>query len=113
MDAERFNQIVERRIRKIRDTVCSKAGEYATGGDRLYNFKDGARFLNSSQAFACWSYMAKHLGSVKKMAIENSLNGVVPTQAMCDEKLGDIIVYCILMEGIFEEERPNLDAVQG
>lgn len=105
MDSEQFNQIVERRIRKIRNTVCDKAVEYASGGDRLFNFKDGAKYLDCSPELACWAYVSKHLSSVKKMVLDFNGPKRVPSQELCDEKLGDVIVYMILLEALFEEER--------
>lgn len=98
MDAATFTKLLESRICKIRDTLVTKAAEYATA-DRLYNFKAGAELSGKGPKEVCWDYMVKHLVSISDMA-----RGVRPaTPASIDEKIGDAINYLILLEALFHE----------
>jgi hypothetical protein len=44
MDHKRFNEIIEKRIAIIRQTLQAKGLEYAPGTDRLRAFKTAAQF---------------------------------------------------------------------
>lgn len=98
MTAETFNKLLNLRIRAIRSSLETKAGEYATD-DRLHNFKHAAKTFNTSPPEVCWSYMMKHLISIKDIA-----EGTKPaTWEAVHEKIGDAINYLLLMEAILLE----------
>lgn len=99
MKSEQFNDLLSFRMRAITETLITKAKEYATD-DRLHNFKEAAKTFNCSPAGACWSYMMKHLISIKDMA--DGTKKVTPEAVR--EKIGDAINYLILMEAIFLED---------
>lgn len=105
MLSSEFDHVIRRRIGMIQAILMAKEKEYASSNDRLSNFKDGAALMDSDQVFACWAYLCKHLASVRKMVIEFTSEGIVPDALMVDEKVGDLINYLILLEGIFKEER--------
>jgi len=99
MRTDVFQQLLERRIGKIQETLSSKAKEYATE-DRLHNFKQAASINSVSQKMALWGMSTKHLVSVIDM-----VDGVqVPTKHKIDEKIGDLINYLILLEAALIEE---------
>lgn len=115
MTAETFNRLLEIRQRAIAGSLASKAGEYATA-DRLHNFKEAARTFGGTPAEACWSYMMKHLVSIKDIA-----HGRKPAEpGAVHEKIGDAINYLVLMEAILLEgiadevlERSGKDRAEG
>ena len=90
-----FEQIVEDRIQKIRNTLSKKAGEYATGGNRFHNFDVAGRIADSSSEQALFGMMLKHIVSVMDIVESGDT-----TEAQLDEKIGDTINYLILLEGI-------------
>ena len=98
MTAEQFNVVLESRIGLIRETLQTKAAEYATD-DRLYNFKSAAQEFGGTPQQVLWGYLTKHLVSVRDMVM-----AVRPlTPAAVTEKIGDSINYLILLEGLFHE----------
>lgn len=98
MNAATFNKLLAIRLRAISESLESKAGEYATG-DRLYNFKEAANTFGGTPTEVCWSYMLKHLVSIKDLA-----TGVRPGDpTVVHEKIGDAINYLILMEALLLE----------
>ena len=94
-----FENILEARINKIRETLKSKAKEYATK-DRLHNFKIAARICDVTTEQALWGMASKHLVSILDMVFD-SKDTTPPPPAMVDEKIGDMINYLILLEAVF------------
>ena len=100
MTVEQFEVILEERLLTIKGVLGMKAKEYALGGDRLHNFKVAARIKDETPAKALWGMALKHLVSVTDL-IEGCLQ---PTEAMVNEKIGDMINYLILLEAILKEK---------
>lgn len=99
MREDEFQKILKDRLSKIETVLGAKAREYALSGDRLHNFKLAARVTDQTPARALWGIAVKHLVSVIDL-IEDRLS---PTEAMVDEKVGDLINYLILLEAILKE----------
>jgi hypothetical protein len=99
---EDFNNLLEDMITKIRNVLGHKAAEYARGGDRLSNFKLAAALNQSSPEKALLGMLTKHIISVWDF-VEDIENGVVAQEGLWDEKLGDVINYCILLKGLIIE----------
>lgn len=99
MTVETFNAILDERIRLIRSVLEQKAGEYATN-DRLHNFKEASKTFNIPPTEVCWSYMMKHLVSIKDIA-----HGRAATTETVREKIGDACCYLVLMEALLLESR--------
>ena len=100
MQQQDFNEMLEERIRKIRETLEKKGDEYGTS-DRLHNFKVAGQIGNTSPQAALWGMSMKHLVSITDMIkghLENNRGNV-------DEKIGDMINYLILLEALFEDLR--------
>jgi len=111
--AQEFDELVERRLGLIRATLVSKGREYASSTDRLHNFNRGALVQGISPAACLRGYMTKHLVSVLDIieAVEDHEGGYVPPAELIDEKLGDLINYCVLLEAVLvAERRRHLDA---
>ena len=92
-----FDRILESRIEKIQSVLSFKAGEYATEINRYHNFDIAADYDAESPERALWGMLKKHIVSVQDM-IKNP-NTV--TYTLIDEKIGDVINYFILLEGLF------------
>jgi len=110
MKQEQFDEILKRRIDQTYTTAGAKGKEYSgSQGDRLHNFKQSAVMSakKETQAEALWGMWRKHLVSIMDM-IEASKNGKVVGRKKMDEKLGDCVVYSILMEAVFTEEDEKL-----
>lgn len=104
MTVQDFNRLLESRICKLRDTLVTKAAEYASDGERLHNFKADVGGLNTVEtpAQVLWGYLRKHLQSVYDM-IDKQADGYRLDPAVVDEKIGDAVVYLILLEALFKE----------
>ena len=100
MKRQEFNQLLEQRCRKTQELFNRKNKEYAREDDIFENFKDAARILKTSEAKALWGMLIKHIISVQAI-IERE----IADEELVNEKIGDIITYMVLLEGILKEGR--------
>ena len=104
MLAKDFDEIVEQRIKKIKEVLQSKATEYASDNDRLHNFKRAAKVGEITAAMALKGMLLKHLVSIFDMIDKyNPDTGPQFSMDLINEKCGDLINYTILLEALFKE----------
>lgn len=110
MTKEGFEKIWERAQERSRAVLVVKGAEYASEGDRFYNFKRAAllEVQGTSPEAALWNMNVKQLVSVIDI-IEALEDGKLPTQAQIDEKLGDVDNYFHLLEGLLTERISPID----
>jgi hypothetical protein len=88
-----FYENADKFLSSLKDRITVKGKEYAVDGDPFFNFKEGVGFMSGDEKEVLWSYMTKHLVSIK-----NHCNNKIPlTENQLDEKCGDIIAYCTLL----------------
>jgi hypothetical protein len=97
MNHKDFDKIVEIRCKKIVTVLSSKAKEYASGADRLHNFKIAAAAKGETPEKALWGMYMKHWVSIQDMV--NDPDTINPK--VMDEKIGDAVNYHILLEALF------------
>ena len=102
MDHSRFTELVKARMVKCDTVLNAKGGEYSREGDRLWNFRVAAGMSCCSPAQALWGMLVKHLVSVRDM-VEDQAKGEVVKKGSIDEKIGDVINYMMLLEGLLSE----------
>lgn len=100
MDAKRFDEVVERRIEKIKSVLKSKEDEYSKSDDRLHNFKIAAISRGITPLQALDGMMLKH-----EVCYLDLVSGrTKATKKFVDEKIGDFINYLILAEALLLED---------
>jgi len=102
MTSKEFEKIFRHRIQHLDMTLIQKAKGYAFNNDRLHNFKMSAGITRDTPVQTAWSFMAKHLTSIKDMVDGH----YVPTPENLDEKITDAIAYLILIEACLKETFP-------
>jgi hypothetical protein len=95
----KFEAIVRDRFERCVKVLSHKAAEYASDVDRLQNFKDGAKFLNVTPSQYALALVTKHIVALK----DHIMSGNPLSTEFIDEKIGDIINYMVLIEGIEED----------
>ena len=106
MTEKEFQDVLTTRLTKIKETLSSKAEEYATDNDKLHNFNVGARLTGQTRERVLWGFALKHYISFLDI-LDNLDKGKLPTEAMVDEKVGDLINYLVLVEASLKD---RLDA---
>ncbi len=104
MNNERFNEIVESRIKKIRKILKAKGEEYSSEDNRLHNFEVAARKGDCSPEKALQGMDMKHVVSIQDIIDKCELydNPELKLKHI-EEKIGDHINYMILLEAILNE----------
>jgi hypothetical protein len=105
MTSEKFNEIVEARIKKCLEILCRKAREYSRDNDRLSNFKRAALFEDEEPEIALRGMLTKHIVSVYDIVDDVEFEGILPSKELLGEKITDCINYLMLLEGLIEERR--------
>lgn len=102
MTREDFSRRVEKRIDLVRQSLLTKHKEYAKDDNVFRNFDEaaGGLSLHGSSAEVLWSYMTKHLVSIKDIVADNKS----ADPAVVSEKIGDIINYLILLEAMLNQQ---------
>ena len=103
MEVAQFNKLIEEQIEDIRTRSGSKNAEYARGGDKLYNFKRAASVMGVSVEEAHWGMFMKHFISTQDI-VEDIEDNKYSTRELIDEKIGDAIVYLILLKAILIDQ---------
>lgn len=86
----------------MRSTLASKSKEYSTDSDKLHNFNRGASMTGKIREEIILGFALKHHISVLDI-VDNINKGILPTEAMVDEKIGDLMNYLVLLEASIKE----------
>lgn len=100
MDAKAFDEFLEERIYDIRSKLKVKGAEYVPGTEvvsRFHNFEVGAALNGESIEKTLWGFVTKHIVSLSDMVKVNSTDYDI---AVWDEKIGDVIIYMLLLHGM-------------
>lgn len=100
MNAREFKKLVKESQKRTHNTLLEKGEEYSRDGNRLHNFYRAAAMNGQTPQQALWGMLSKHIISVKDM-VDNTADATYPTEDQIDEKIGDMINYLHLLEGLF------------
>ncbi len=103
MKDREFQEVLTQRLKKIEQTLGQKAKEYAAEGDKLHNFNVGARITGQIREKVLWGFALKHYISFMDILDDMEL-GKLPSEAMVDEKIGDLINYLVLVEASIKDK---------
>lgn len=98
-----FSEVVDERINKIIDTLRDKGIEYSGDGDVFHTFKTGASIVGSTPEAALKGMMLKQLVSVFDLIGWAGTSDDRLSEHLIDEKIGDLINYLILLEGMLKQ----------
>ena len=100
MNRKQFvEQILLPRLKEIESTLSLKADEYATDGSAFYNFERSAEISRTEPKTELWGMAKKHLVSIIDMVESDKQH----RHNYIEEKIGDMICYLILLEGLLKE----------
>jgi len=95
-----FEKVVDETLQQIRETLIAKGKEYRRNNNPFHNFEVGARKKNITREKVLDGMLLKHEISIED--ITNDLDsGKLPTEAVVNEKFGDVLIYLILKKAMF------------
>lgn len=109
MKADRFENILDAQLKRVRDVLVTKTEEYSADEDQLANVRWMAFAQGTSMPRAIIGAMAKHSFSIYKMVRDGK---PYPIEKW-DEKITDHIVWLILLRAALIEnaENPQMEIV--
>ena len=102
MTEKQFDEIVEFRLKAIKETLIEKGKEYRRNNDPLHNFNIGAKITGTTREKVLWGFALKHHISVMDM-IDDLDKDILPNPFSVEEKIGDLINYLILLEASIKD----------
>ena len=102
MTSDDFKKVLQNRMNQTGNILAMKAKEYASGIDRLHNFKRAAAMQGITPEKALVGMFTKHMVSIMDMVDDLSYDRHSCMETW-SEKLGDAINYLILLEGLIVE----------
>jgi len=99
MTHDEFNKLFADRFLKCRETLLSKAKQYASDEDRLHNFYEGAILNCCTPEQYAHTLVTKQIIALRDMIVQD----MFISQAVVDEKIGDIVNYYVLIEALIKE----------
>lgn len=97
MKNDEIDKYIRETISRVENTLLVKAKEYVRNDDRLHNFNVGSALTGMTRERVLDGFMLKHYISYRDM-LNDIDNGKLPSNQYVEEKIGDMIVYLILME---------------
>ena len=102
MTEEQFDQIVESRLKSIKQTLIEKGKEYRRNEDPLHNFNRASEISGQSREKVLWGFALKHYVSFLDM-LDDMEQDFIPSEDKVNEKIGDLINYLILAEASIKD----------
>lgn len=99
MSREDFVKFFGETVKEYYKKMQLKNEEYSHSEDAFSNFKTAGSFLDSTQEQALLAFAAKHFVSVRDLVLSDSLDDY----DLVSEKIGDIVIYMILLLGMAKE----------
>lgn len=99
---EFYDKILIPRLDSIQLSLEIKANEYAQNNRAFHNFEKTASINGVRPEEALWGMASKHLVSIIDMVYSNKSFD----DKYIDEKIGDMINYLILLEGMMKNKPP-------
>jgi len=107
-----FEILVQNRLSSCSGVLCNKDKEYSSADDRLHNFKKAGRFKDQDPIQALDGMWLKHRVSIDDMVERMIADPLyVPGRELVTDKLGDNINYTLLLEGLIEDRRNELEGL--
>lgn len=103
MTNERFNQIVDEWVKRIKSVLQKKGKEYSNNDGRLGNFIRAAEMQGDHPIKCLQMFKLKHDVSVADMIDDVVCDGVKYPRELWMEKLGDQVNYTILLSALLED----------
>ena len=107
MTQKKFDRSVEALLKRAETVRTSKGSDYSEDNDRLSNFKTIAKEIGTRPELVWAVYFRKHIDAVMK----HTRAGQTESEPI-EDRLVDIINYCLLYNGLVEESKSAKAAKQ-
>lgn len=102
MTQQLFDELVQKRLDKIKETILIKGKEYIRNNNPLHNFEVGSDISKDHTTKVLDGMLLKHYISYRDMLSDVHFRKPISLDYI-KEKFGDILVYFIIQEIMFIE----------
>ena len=95
MTEDRFDQIVDKTLDRIKETLIIKGKEYRRNNNPFHNFDIGSQRSGLIREKVLDGFLLKHEISIADIT-NDLVDDKLPTKELLDEKFGDNIIYLII-----------------
>ena len=95
MTEERFDQIVDKTLDRIKETLIIKGKEYRRNNNPFHNFDEGSKRTGLIREKVLDGMLLKHEISISDI-INDLEKGILPNIDTVEEKFNDNLIYLIL-----------------
>jgi len=101
---KQWNRLLDETISNINKLSKLKGGEYAGDDDRLANFRRNAEAYGVTKELIWGVYAGKHWDAIQQYVKDKQTGKERERGEPISGRLDDLIVYCILMKAMVEED---------
>jgi hypothetical protein len=95
MTENRFDQMVDKTLNKIREIIITKGKEYRRNNNPFHNFDEGSKRTGLIREKVLDGMLLKHEISISDI-INDLEKGILPNIDTVEEKFNDNLIYLIL-----------------
>lgn len=101
MVEKEFEDIINKRLSRVKTLLIEKGKEYTRDGNPFHNFERGADMTGDKPPIILDGFLLKHLISYRDMLDDFKFDRKPPSETLIKEKFGDIITYFCIQEALF------------
>lgn len=96
------DQVMRDRLMNTNNILLVKGKEYVRGSDRHHNFRRAGEMERTNMPRALHGMLQKHIVNYYDM-LDDIDKGIVHSDAMINERFGDIVTYFVLQESCIKQ----------
>lgn len=95
MTEERFDEIIDKTLNQIRETLIVKGKEYRRNNNPFHNFNEGSKRSGLIREKVLDGFLLKHEISIADIT-NDLVDGKLPKIETVEEKFGDNLIYLLI-----------------
>lgn len=100
MSEQEFEEIVDNRLKQVKELLLVKGKEYRRNGNPFHNFERGSEVTGNHPTKVLDGFLLKHMISYRDM-LDDIEEGTEISKELISEKFGDAICYLCIQEAQF------------
>ena len=109
MSEQEFEEIVDNRLKQVKELLLVKGKEYRRNGNPFHNFERGSEITGEPSYKILDGFLSKHLISYRDILNDMQMYAKTPSKELISEKWGDIITYFCIQEALIIKNKEEYD----
>ena len=100
MSEQEFEEIVDNRLKQVKELLLVKGKEYRRNGNPFHNFEVGSDITGEHSTRVLDGFLLKHMISYRDMLDDIEAGNEISIE-LISEKFGDVVTYMCIQEALF------------